>query len=129
MNYLLDTNVFIWWGENPNQLSPTVRDICATPEHTRYLSLASVWEMQIKIQTGKLDLQIPLAQMVDFQMRYAQIRLLPITLDHIYTLKQLVLADHRDPFDRLLIAQAIHENIPILSHDSNIANYPVRVIW
>src|SRR5260221_367496 len=116
MNYLLDTHVYIWFEGEPDKLSNRTREICEDKINVLYLSAASIWEMQIKIQTGKLEfpkLQDKIANQVQLQ----QIQILPIELFHIYTLDRLPLGNHRDPFDRLLVAQALYQRWPILSHD------------
>lgn len=92
------------------------------------LSLASVWEILIKIQLGKLSLPAPLGDILEKQQQTNQIELLPIALPHILALEQLT-QYHRDPFDRLLIAQARVEGIPIISDDSVFSQYPVELIW
>lgn len=128
MRYLLDTHAFIWWNTDAPELPARVREILANPENIILLSLASVWEMQIKLQVGKLTLPAPLAEIIEKQQHENQIELLPIILSHILALEHLP-AHHRDPFDRLLIAQAQVEDIPLLSNDPILARYPVRVIW
>lgn len=128
MRYLLDTHAFIWWDDEKHFLSPTALAICQDPTHTLVLSLASVWEMQIKLQLGKLNFRIPLEQKILDQQQVNGLELLPITLKHIVGLDNLP-NHHRDPFDRLLISQAIYENIPIISHDALIRTYAVDCIW
>lgn len=93
MKYLLDTYAFIWLDSDPGKLSPKVTAVCADPSNLILLSLASVWEMQIKMQLGKLTLH------------------------------------HKDPFDRLLISQAIAENAILITSDPQIAKYPVSIFW
>lgn len=93
-----------------------------------YLSVASIWEMQIKLQIGKLILQLPLPQIIADQQQVNGLRLLPINPSHIYNLDQLPF-HHKDPFDRLLISQAITEGISLLSNDTKFASYAVNVIW
>lgn len=128
MNYLLDTHVYIWFESEPTKLSPTVQAIWQDKDHTLYLSAASIWEMQIKIQTGRLVFP-RLRDKIPNQLQLEQIQILPIELAHIYTLDRLSLNAHRDPFDRLLVAQALYQDWPILSHDSSIAQYPISTIW
>lgn len=125
MKYLLDTHAFIWWNIAPEKLSPDVTAICIDSANVLLLSLVSLWEMQIKIQLGKLYFPVPLPEVISAQQG---ILMQDITIQHIYQLA--VLPDyHRDPFDRLLIAQAQVENIAIISRDPQILNYPVQVIW
>lgn len=126
MRFLLDTHTFIWWNLKPPQLPAHVLALIVDPQNTILLSLVSVWEMQVKLQVGKLTLPAPLPEIIEKQSE--QLDLLPITLAHIFSLEHLPL-HHRDPFDRLLIAQAQVEDIPVLSHDSIFAQYPIQVIW
>ncbi len=127
MKFLLDTHTFVWADDNPDLLSELAAELIQDNQNIALLSHASIWEMQIKLQLGKLTFLIPLAQKIQEQQKNG-LQLLPIALSHIFTLDRLP-NHHRDPFDRLLIAQAIAENIPILSRDSIFAQYPVQVIW
>lgn len=106
MNLLLDTHVFIWLSLTPEQLSQRVTDLLMDETNLWFLSLVSVWEMQIKQQLGKLSLNLPLPELIASQQQTNGLQLLPIELNHIFTLENLP-QFHRDPFDRLLIAQAI----------------------
>jgi PIN domain nuclease of toxin-antitoxin system len=124
---LLDTQIIIWLEENPANIANVVRDQILA-ETTAYFSKASVWEMAIKIKTGKLSLKQPLDLFIDnFQIDY-KFKLLDISLQHIYQTQQLPL-HHRDPFDRLLIAQSIIENIAVISSDVIFDAYGIRRIW
>lgn len=128
MKYLLDTHTFIWWDNEPEKLSAQVTAICQESNSQLYVSMVSLWEMQIKIQLGKLQLRQDLHQMVKDQILENDIQLLDISAQHIFQLSSL--GDfHKDPFDRLLISQSIHEEMPILSKDGIFVEYPVRVIW
>jgi PIN domain nuclease of toxin-antitoxin system len=98
------------------------------PRHEFYLSIASTWEMQIKAQLGKLALSVPIVQMVDRNERVNGIQILPITLGDIGELENLP-AHHKDPFDRIMIAQPIRGNLSIISVDQVFSDYPVAVIW
>lgn len=128
MKVLLDTHTFIWWDDDHKQLSPRALAICQDRENTMLLSIASVWEMQIKIQLGKLKFSLPLEDKIQHQQEMNGLEILPISLKHVFTLGQLP-HHHRDPFDRLLIAQCINEGIPMISHDSLLRPYPVQIIW
>jgi PIN domain nuclease of toxin-antitoxin system len=92
------------------------------------LSLVSVWEIQIKVQLGKLNLDISLSEIVKDQTKINDVQILPLKLSHIWTLDTLPYY-HKDPFDRLLISQAIIENLIILGVDSVFNSYPVQKIW
>ena len=128
MKFLLDTHTFIWWDNSPSKLSPVVLKLLKEKEHTVYLSLVSLWEIQIKLQIGKLKFDSPLVEKVKNQRRTNNIRLLPITIEHIFALSHLPL-HHRDPFDRLLIAQTTIEGTTLLSKDKMFEDYKVSLIW
>ncbi|MCM0594212.1 MAG: type II toxin-antitoxin system VapC family toxin [Gloeotrichia echinulata DEX184] len=128
MNILLDTHVFIWSTGNPDRLSQRVTNLLTDTSNTWMLSIASVWEMQIKLQLGKLNLNSSLSVLIDNQQRVNNLQLLPIELTHIYALTNLP-NHHRDPFDRLLIAQAIVEQVPIVSIDSAFDGYAIQRLW
>lgn len=128
MKLLLDTHTFIWWDSNPAQLSSQVLELCQNQDNVLLLSIVSVWEMQIKSQLGKLQLDLPLAELVKNQQRINDMQLLPTNLEHVLELDKLPL-HHKDPFDRMLIAQAQTEQAVLLSKDSAFSAYPVEVIW
>ena len=125
---LLDTHTFLWWDSAPGLLSATVLALCLDPSVVLYLSLVSLWEIQIKSGLGKLPLSLPLAEIVRDQQAQHSLQLLPITPAHIYALDSLPL-HHKDPFDRLLIAQALTEGLPLASTNGLFSPYPVSVIW
>ncbi len=103
MRILLDTHIFIWIVTEPERLSPKLTGSIIDRQNSLFLSLASIWEIQIKVALGKLDLKGDLATIVDIQIEQNSIQLLSIDAKHIYALSNLP-AHHRDPFDRLLIA-------------------------
>lgn len=117
MRVLLDTHTFLWFIEADNLLSKSARTIIEDSATEVYLSIASAWEMAIKISIGKLALRGPIEEVIARQQRDNDITLLDITVGHIARLTALPI-HHRDPFDRLLIAQAMAENVPILSVDN-----------
>ena len=92
------------------------------------MSIASIWEILIKVQLGKLNLPQPAGPYIIRKLAENRIEVLPITLDHVLGIESLPL-HHRDPFDRLLIAQSIEEGWPIITADPWFARYPVEVIW
>ncbi|MEG4279450.1 type II toxin-antitoxin system VapC family toxin [Microcoleus sp. MON1_C1] len=128
MKLLLDTHTFIWWDSSPQKLSPKALALCQNPENILLLSLGSIWEMQIKLQLGKLSLNLPLPELIESQQQTNNIQVLPINLTHLFTLDSLP-NHHKDPFDRLLISQAIVEDAVLVSGDSILANYPVKIEW
>ncbi|MFM8333086.1 MAG: type II toxin-antitoxin system VapC family toxin [Candidatus Methylumidiphilus sp.] len=127
MNLLLDTHIFIWLNDAPEKLTPAIREACEDPSNGLFLSVASVWEIQIKQQLGKLELEVPWFDMVETQRKDNGLIVLPIELRHIQALANLP-APHRDPFDRLIIAQAIHETMTLASMDAIFSEYPARLI-
>jgi PIN domain nuclease of toxin-antitoxin system len=128
MRYLLDTHAFIWADSEPEKLSVEVATFIQDPNNVIFISVASVWEMQIKLQTGKLTLRMPLVDIVQHQQKTNRIETLPITLRHVLALADLPL-HRKDPFDRLLIAQAQVETLTLISHDPMFAHFPVQVVW
>jgi PIN domain nuclease of toxin-antitoxin system len=125
---LIDTHVFIWYIQNSERLPNSVSTVINDGDNKILLSIASIWEMAIKQSTGKLNLGVPYIGFIEEQMRLNNIELLPISLNHIEVVTTLPF-HHRDPFDRILIAQAITEDIILVSADSVFALYPVQRIW
>jgi PIN domain nuclease of toxin-antitoxin system len=128
VNLLLDTHVFIWWTISPNRLSVKASELISNSNNALFLSLVSIWEMQIKIQLGKLRFDFPLAELIQRQQEVNHLNLLSIEPTHIYNLSGLP-NHHRDPFDRLLIAQSIAEKIHLISIDKVFDEYSVNRIW
>jgi PIN domain nuclease of toxin-antitoxin system len=125
---LIDTHVFIWYIQNSERLPNSVSTVINDGDNKILLSIASIWEMAIKQSTGKLNLGVPYIGFIEEQMRLNNIELLPISLNHIELVITLPF-HHRDPFDRILIAQAIAEDILLISADSVFALYPVQRMW
>ncbi len=128
MKLLLDTHAFLWLNDDTSQLSQTVKELCRSGEHTFYLSMASPWEIQIKCQLGKLSLDMPIAELVNKNTQENNIKLLTIELSHISCLERLP-QHHKDPFDRIIIAQAITENMSVVTVDQAFADYSVQIVW
>lgn len=128
MKLLLDTHTFIWWDSQPNHLSQTALTLLQDRSNILLLSVISIWEMQIKLQLGKIILNRPLLEIIENQQKTNQIEILPVNLTHVLALDSLPIV-HKDPFDRLLIAQANVENAALVSCDPIVAQYPVNVIW
>lgn len=125
---LLDTHAFIWWASAPEKLSKKALRLCEDRNNVLILSVASVWEMQIKIQLGKLNLNEPLTGLIEEQQKVNDLQILPVELEHVLALENL--ADHHnDPFDRLLLAQSRVENLTLISKDPMIKKYLPKVIW
>ena len=128
MRVLLDTHSFLWFVDGSASLSPTARILIEDADNQPFLSMASLWEMAIKISLGKLTLGEQFGTFVPQQMRLNGIRLLPIELTHVEVVATLPF-HHRDPFDRLLIAQSMVEQIPLVTGDPAFSLYPVQRIW
>lgn len=128
MKLLLDTHAFLWFDGEPNRLSPKVQNLVTSNAHELFLSHVSIWEIQIKSQLGKLALRGSLSKVLDEIQRENQIQFLPIEIEDILNLASLA-HYHRDPFDRLLVAQAMRNNMQLISHDPEIANYGISTIW
>ncbi len=127
MKLLLDTHTFIWWASNPEQLPKSTLELLKHRENQLWVSLVSIWEIQIKYQLGKLDVRRPLSEVVA-QQQANGIILLSMTLEHILELEQLPM-HHRDPFDRVLIAQSRVESAALVSRDRVFQQYDCQVIW
>lgn len=128
MKLLFDTHTFIWWDSHPNNLSKTALTLLQDRSNILLLSVISIWEMQIKLQLGKLTLNRALLEIIENQQQTNQIEVLPVKLTHVLALDSLPLV-HKDPFDRLLVAQANVENAALVSCDPIVAQYPVNVVW
>lgn len=128
MKLLFDTHAFIWWDSEPEKLSPKARAACEDPANVLLFSVASAWEMQIKVSLEKLHLKQPLADIIAHQERTNGIQILPVNLEHVFAIGALP-ARHKDPFDRLLIVQSNVEQISLISHDSVFRDYPVTLFW
>jgi len=128
MKVLLDTHTFLWWIADSPRLSARAREVIRDSNNELLFSAASGWEIAIKAQLGRLQLPDNLEQFIVEQLSLNTILVLPIQLRHalhVYTLPQ----HHRDPFDRMLVAQSQVENLPILTTDPHIAQYEVKTIW
>lgn len=129
MIYLLDTSTYIWFVTDDPRLSAPAKRYLEAADSIVYLSLVSIWELAIKARLGRgLTLPRPFIEMIDEEMLADRFQLLPITVDHIKSVFGLPL-HHRDPFDRLLIAQSLTEDLPIISSDSVFDRYPIDRLW
>lgn len=128
MKILLDTHAFIWPDFQPEKLSKKAIEVCQDTSNELYLSMASLWEMQIKAQLGKLKLKIPLEEMLALQQQENDLKVLNFSLAHIYQL-QLLPFHHNDPFDRIIIAQRMLENMTLISVDEKLKAYNIAVLW
>lgn len=128
MNLLLDTHTFIWWDGDPAKLSAAADHALRNPSNLLFLSVVSVWEIQIKHQLGRLHLRLPIEEIVKEQQERNGIQILSVELPHVLMTGELPL-HHSDPFDRLLIAQAVTEKFTLVSKDAEITKYAVHLLW
>ncbi|MFI3154668.1 MAG: type II toxin-antitoxin system VapC family toxin [Methylococcaceae bacterium] len=127
MRYLLDTHSLIWFLEDDKRLSGTAKGIFRDDNADIYLSIASLWEMAIKISLGKLKLSQSLEQVIN-TLEQQSISLLSVKPIHVLAVLNLPF-EHRDPFDRLLIGQALVENMKFLSNEALFLRYGVDRVW
>jgi PIN domain nuclease of toxin-antitoxin system len=127
MRLLLDTHSFIWMNEAPKKLGRAARVAITNRDSDVWLSMASCWEIALKISKGTLEAKISMAQIPQFLADY-RVSLLPIELKHLDRVAQLP-RHHKDPFDRLLIVQAIEENLTLVSNDPQFRRYEVKRVW
>jgi PIN domain nuclease of toxin-antitoxin system len=127
MRVLLDTHVLFWWFEDASKLSKRTTNVISNAENSVLVSAASAWELAIKANLGKLD-AIPLVMTLDQQITEAGFEAISISLEQAMRAGLLPM-HHRDPFDRLLVAQAQDLNVPILSSDTGLDKYDVKRLW
>lgn len=127
MELLLDTHALIWFAEGDDKLSPKAKSAIETLSSNRFVSIVSVWEIVIKSNLNKLNFKKSIPDISKFLFDN-DIELLSVDLNHLNTLSKLEYY-HRDPFDRLLISQALTENLTIISADQHFKFYPVSVVW
>ncbi len=128
MEYLLDTHTFLWFINGDTQLSKKAREAIGDPDVIKYTSIASFWEIAIKVNLGKLSLDMPF---IDLRQQVTDngFEILPITFSHTAELITLDL-HHRDPFDRIIIAQALSERLILISKDGNFEKYSqLKMLW
>ena len=127
MDLLLDTHAFIWFISGDSSLPPKVLDAIKNVENKCFISIASLWEIAIKSSLKKLELKSDFNRIVDF-LADNDIEILPITFDHLQRLLTLEF-HHKDPFDRIIISQALAERLTILSKDEHFPSYTDRILW
>jgi len=128
MKVLVDTHTFIWALLHDHRLTVKAKQVLRSDEYELVFSLVSLWEIAIKIKNGKLNTIGSSVGYIRDEMDAYGMEFLPIRYEHVLQLEVLP-AHHGDPFDRLLIAQAITESLPILTHDKKLSLYPVKLIW
>jgi PIN domain nuclease of toxin-antitoxin system len=128
MTYLLDTHTFLWFINDDPALSDAAKKTIESAEGALYLSVASVWEMAIKVSLERLAMPTPFGDFIDGQLRVNNFRLLSMTTQHAEVIAALPF-HHRDPFDRLIIAQSQVEGFPVIGKDEAFDDYGVQRVW
>ena len=125
---LLDTHVWLWFNGEPERLSDQARRAFVDPENDLFLSAASTWEIAIKHAAGRLELPAPPAQFIPTRLADNNVR--PLAIQHSHTLAAAELPlHHRDPFDRMLVAQARQEGLTLATGDPRLQGYDVPILW
>lgn len=127
MNYLLDTHTVLWAITESPELSATVIRVLENPENQLYLSIASLWEIAIKLNLGKLRLTFSFSELPD-KLAEGSVQLLTINFQHLEVVATFPL-HHRDPFDRLMVAQTIQEDYILLTNDKALKLYDIKTFW
>jgi len=125
---LIDTHAFLWLITDDDRLSQTARKTFLNPQNSLFFSAASLWEICIKKSLGKLSLKSGWLQTIQNELKVNAIQWLPIEISHCARFTKLPF-HHRDPFDRMLIAQTLVENLRLLSRDDRFAPYKIKRIW
>jgi PIN domain nuclease of toxin-antitoxin system len=128
VNLLLDTHTLIWFLNDHPFLSPRAKSVIEHPENESFVSIASLWEIAIKVNIGKLDLGARFKTLFPAQLEVNGFIELPVNIEHLYALERLPL-HHRDPFDRLIIAQAQVEGLSLVSRDPHFDAYGLPLLW
>ncbi|MFZ0287219.1 MAG: type II toxin-antitoxin system VapC family toxin [Terriglobales bacterium] len=126
MKVLIDTHVLLWGLTDESKLSADVRSLL--PKADLWMSVAGIWEIITKVQIGKLELPRPVGSFLTGKLAGNGVSVLPINSNHVLRVETLEL-HHRDPFDRILIAQSLEENLPLVTADPVFGKYPVKLIW
>ena len=129
MSYLLDTSSFLWFVDDDKRLSTVAAELLENSSNAIYLSLVSIWEVAIKVNLGRgLVLSHPFPEFIDDQLNTNRFQVLNINISHLKRVAELPLI-HRDPFDRLLVAQSLADDLPIISSDRAFDMYDIERIW
>jgi PIN domain nuclease of toxin-antitoxin system len=124
---LLDAHILMWAIDRPQRLHPDARAALLDPNNAVYASVVSAWEMAIKVSLGKLPIRPNIASWLPEELEIADFALLGVTLEHVLAVEHLPF-HHRDPFDRLLVAQAIVEDLTLVTNDRQLERYQVRLM-
>ena len=127
MKVLLDTHSFLWFFGGDAALSKQARTLIENPRNEKFISIASFWEIAIKNSLGKLTLDVPFAELKTEAIKNS-FHILPITFEDTLQLNTLPF-HHRDPFDRIIISQAMKNNLTLVSRDNNFSLYNVNLLW
>lgn len=128
MNLLLDTHAFLWFIDGNAKLSRRARELIEDPGNAKLVSVASLWEVGLKMSLGRLDLAQPFEELIPRQMELNGFGLLPVRISHIAKVVSLPF-HHRDPFDRMIVAQCAAEGLSVVSLDSVFDKYSLRRLW
>jgi PIN domain nuclease of toxin-antitoxin system len=128
MRILLDTHSFLWFISGDKRISTEARDLIADLGNQVLLSVGSLWEIAIKVSLGKLILLKPFDQLIPEQIALNDIEILQVSLDDLGVVAELPY-HHRDPFDRMIVSQAMTRSIPLLSSDATLVHYPIQRVW
>lgn len=128
MKYILDTNTLLWIVTDDQRLSKIAKSTYLKTENIMFLSVASLWEIVIKVSLKKLEIKLSLENFIEQHIIGNDIKILNIESVHLYSLEKMPF-HHRDPFDRLIISQAIYENMSVISFDQNFDSYPIKRTW
>ena len=128
MKVLVDTHAILWWLAGDERLSKRARKILEDPENKRWVSIASLWEIAIKMSSGRLPAEGLTLGTIAGLLKAQQFAILPVRLEDLLRLELLPWL-HRDPLDRLIVAQALEEGISLLTADGAMSQYPVQTIW
>lgn len=128
MKYLLDTHTLLWFLQGDKKLSNEARRLIDSPRNSKFLSIVSLWEIAVKVSLRKLVLEKPFERLFPEQLYFNRIEVLDITVDSLIKLTTLPF-HHRDPFDRLIIAQAFVEGLPIIGVDTIFDTYGINREW
>ena len=131
MNYLIDTHTFLWFVNDHRALSTIAKATIEDEQNLIYLSSASIWEMAIKSSLQKLAVPTSLQSFIEMNMAENDIAILNITAEHAEAVATLLFpkSRHRDPLDRMIVAQSLIEDLTIITRDSAFNSYPIQLLW
>jgi PIN domain nuclease of toxin-antitoxin system len=128
MKALLDTQALLWYTQDDPRMPGNAMKFMRNSDNELHLSVASIWEIAIKHQLGRLPLNLSVRNFIEQASAALGLMILPIAANHVFTLADLPLL-HHDPFDRIILAQAKYENLPLVTGDRAIRRYDVQIIW